>query len=240
VQAAEAPDDAAREECLERFAKNMSDQVTLLAKKGYWAELDGSPDFVVMFVPGDQFLDAALARRSDLLEKAAEQGVILASPSTLIGLLRAVAVGWREKRIEEQARELFELGRELHERAAVAFEKVAGLGDALTRAVRQYNEFVGSYELRLEPTLRKFEEAGVRSGKELPDVSAVGAVVREVERRALPEGAPDTARSEEERTVAVTPLPPGTPATPIKPRVIAFEAKPLETKAGLWGGGAGA
>jgi DNA recombination protein RmuC len=186
VQAAEAQDEATREECLERFAKNVSDQVGLLGKKGYWVDLEGSPDFVVMFVPGDQFLDAALARRGDLLEKAAEQNVILASPSTLIGLLRAVAVGWREKRIEEQARELFELGRELHDRAAVAFEKVAGLGDALTRAVKQYNEFVGSYEVRLEPTLRKFEEAGVRSGKELPEVAAVGMVVREIEIEAKP------------------------------------------------------
>ncbi len=180
VQAAEATDDATREECLERFARHVSEQVAALSKKNYWAELDGSPDFVVMFVPGDQFLDAALARRGDLLEKAAEQNVILASPSTLIGLLRAVAVGWREKRIEEQARELFDLGRELHDRAATAFANIASVGKALTAAVERYNKFVGSYESRLEPTLRRFEDAGVKSGKELPEVQAVGAVVREV------------------------------------------------------------
>ena len=180
VQAAEATDDVVREECLERFARHVSEQVSALSKKGYWAELDGSPDFVVMFVPGDQFLDAALARRGDLLEKAAEQNVILASPSTLIGLLRAVAVGWREKRIEEQARELFELGRELHDRAATAFANIASVGKALTAAVERYNKFVGSYESRLEPTLRKFEDAGVKSGKELPEVTPVAGIVREV------------------------------------------------------------
>lgn len=188
VQAAEAADEAQREEHLERFARHVSEQVAALSKKNYWAELDGSPDFVVMFIPGDQFLDAALARRSDLLERAAEQGVILASPSTLIGLLRAVAVGWREKRIEEQARELFDLGRELHDRAATAFASIAGVGKALTAAVERYNRFVGSYESRLEPTLRKFEEAGVKSGKELPEVAGVGAVVRQVEIEAKPAG----------------------------------------------------
>lgn len=180
LQAAEADSDVGREECLERFARHIVDQVGALSKKGYWQQLEGSPEFVVMFVPGDQFLDAALARRGDLLEHAAECNVILASPSTLIGLLRAVAVGWKERRVEEQARELMELGRALHERAATAFEKVAGMGDALGKAVKKYNEFVGSYESRFEPTLRKFEDAGVKSGKELPVLAAVETLVRTV------------------------------------------------------------
>jgi DNA recombination protein RmuC len=181
MEAVEAQTPELREECLERFARHMGEQVTALSKKGYWAELEGSPDFVVMFVPGDQFLDAALSRRQDLLEKASEQNVILASPSTLIGLLRAVAVGWREKQVTEAARELAELGRKVRDQAATAFEHVAGLGSALTQAVNRYNKFVGSYEGRLEPALREFEKNGIKVTKELPEVLPVEAVVRQVE-----------------------------------------------------------
>jgi DNA recombination protein RmuC len=134
-----------------------------------------------MFVPGDQFLDAALSRRADLLERAAEQNVILASPATLIALLRAVAVGWREKRVEEQARELIDLGCELHVRASVALTHVASLGKALDVAVARYNDFVGSYESRLEPTLRRFEDADVKSAKQLPALEPVTRRTRELQ-----------------------------------------------------------
>jgi DNA recombination protein RmuC len=173
VQAASAPTPEAQEDLLERFADQMADQVTRLARKGYWREFDGSPDFVVMFVPGDQFLDAALARRPDLLDKAAEQNVILASPSTLIALLRAVAVGWREQTFADAARELMELGRVLHERAANVLEHAASVGKSLNDAVERYNRFVGSWESRLTPTLRKFEDAGATSGKELTPLPVV-------------------------------------------------------------------
>jgi DNA recombination protein RmuC len=181
LEAVEAQTAEMREECLERFARHVAEQVTALAKKGYWADLEGSPDFVVMFVPGDQFLDAALSRRQDLLERASEQNVILASPSTLIGLLRAVAVGWREKQVTEAARELAELGRKVRDQAATAFEHAAGLGVSLTQAVNRFNKFVGSYEGRLEPALREFEKHGVQATKALPEVVPVEAVVREIE-----------------------------------------------------------
>lgn len=173
LEAAQAETDAEREACLDRFGKNVEDQVSALSSKAYWKQFDASPEFVVMFVPADQFLDAALARREGLLERAAEKGVILATPSSLIALLRAVAVGWREKKIEQEARALFDLGRELHERAAVAFEHVKDLGSALERAMNKFNAFVGSYQSRLEPTLQKFEEAGVKSARELPEVVEV-------------------------------------------------------------------
>jgi DNA recombination protein RmuC len=181
VDAANAATPEEREAALERFADHVAQQVTQLGRKGYWSELDGSPDFVVMFVPGDQFLDAALSRRADLLERAAEQNVILASPATLIALLRAVAVGWREKRVEEQARELIDLGCELHERASVALTHVASLGKALDVAVARYNDFVGSYESRLEPTLRRFEDADVKSAKQLPALEPVTRRTRELQ-----------------------------------------------------------
>lgn len=176
---AATPDEA--EACLERFARHVSEQATALARKKYWTQYRGSPEFVVMFIPGDQFIDAALRRQATLLERAAEQGVLLAGPSTLIGLLRAVAVGYREQRLAQAAEELRELGRELHERAATAFSHVLQLGRAINSTVESYNKFVGSYESRLEPTLKKFEDAGVKSAKELPDVQSVDTRARVTE-----------------------------------------------------------
>lgn len=179
LEAANARTPEEQDACLERFAGHVADQVAALSRKQYWAGDAGAFDFVVMFLPGDQFLDAALARRPDLLEKAAEQNVILASPSTLIGLLRAVAVGWREQRIAEQARELFDLGRELHDRAAVAIGHVADLGRSLAQAVERYNAAVGSIESRLFPTLRKFEDSDILSAKRIDDPPKVTAMTRQ-------------------------------------------------------------
>ncbi|MFN8729364.1 MAG: DNA recombination protein RmuC [Planctomyces sp.] len=158
---------------LRRYADGIVEQATKLARKDYYQQYKGSPDFVVMFLPGDQFLDAALSRRPDLLESAAAQNVLLASPASLIAMLRAVAVGFREQRLAQEAEALLELGRTLHERARVAFEHVSKLGDALESAVKKYNEFCSSYESRLEPTLRQFEAAGVRGSKDLPELAPV-------------------------------------------------------------------
>ncbi len=173
IDAVEATTPEQAETHLNRFAAHVAEQVAALSRKGYWERYDGAPEFVVMFVPGDQFIDAALQRKPELIEQAAQQRVILASPSTLIGLLRAVAVGWREQRLEKQAQELFTLGQELHDRAAVLSEHLGRLGGSLEQAVKRYNDVVGSYEGRLEPTLRRFEEAGARSGKQLAEVECV-------------------------------------------------------------------
>lgn len=186
VEAASATDSAAREQALERFARHVEEQVGKLSGKRYWSAFEGSPDFVVMFVPGDQFIDAALARRPGLLEEAARQNVILASPSTLIGLLRAVAVGWREHGLAEEARTLLGLGKELHERVAVVLEHARGLGRSLNGAVESYNKFVGSVDSRVLPTLRKFEKEGVTSGRELAEPAEIE--VRARERAALAGG----------------------------------------------------
>lgn len=180
MQAAEAAGADEREECLCRFADHVADQASALAKKKYYTNYDGTPDFTVMFIPGDQFVDAALQRRPDLLDIAAQQGVILASPSTLIGLLRAVAVGWRHKQVEEQANELLKLGRELHDRAATAWEHLADLGGAVGKVVDKYNKVVGSVESRLTPTLRRFEEAGITSAQKLPGLEAVTVTPRKM------------------------------------------------------------
>lgn len=181
IEAVNAPTDEKREEQMQRFARHTFEQVKKLADKKYWSMFDGkSAEFVVMFVPGDHFIDAALSRRPDLLDVAAQQGVILASPSTLIGLLRAVAVGWREHALTEQAAELFELGKELHDRAATAFEHAGKLGDSIRQSVERYNRLVGSIDSRMVPTLRKFEDAGAKSGKSLDTPKRVDGTPREL------------------------------------------------------------
>jgi len=181
IEAVNAPDDTQREAELQRFARHTSEQVKKLADKKYWSLFDGrSADFVVMFVPGDHFIDAALSRKPDLLDIAAQQGVILASPSTLIGLLRAVAVGWREHALTEQAAELFELGKELHDRAATAFEHAGKLGDSIRMSVDRYNKLVGSIDSRMMPTLKKFEDAGAKSGKAMVEPKRVEGTPREL------------------------------------------------------------
>jgi DNA recombination protein RmuC len=178
VEAANASDEAEREARLDRFAKHVADQISKLSAKAYWSQFERSPEFVVMFVPGDQFVDAALTRRPELIEQAAEKGVILASPSTLIGLLRAVAVGWREHTLAEEAAELFQLGREFHERAATVFDYTSKLGALLKRMTTCYNQLVGSVDARLLPTIRKFEEAGAKSAKAVPELPSVEVVPR--------------------------------------------------------------
>ena len=178
VEAVSAGTPAEQEEHLERFARHVFEQVGALSKKTYWAQFAHAPEFVVMFLPGDQFLDAALQRRPNLIERAAESNVILATPSTLIALLRAVAVGWCEKRFEEKARGLLEDGKRLHDQARVAFGHIVDLGAALGRTIRTYNELVGSVDARLMPTLRRFEEAGARSAAALPEVVTVEVAPR--------------------------------------------------------------
>ncbi|MBX9737164.1 MAG: DNA recombination protein RmuC [Phycisphaerales bacterium] len=181
LDAIEATDPDIVDAHLQRFADGVASQAGKLGEKNYYADYAGSPDFVVMFMPGDQFVDAALSKRPDLLDIAASKNVIIASPSSLIAILRAVAVGFREANLAEQAEELFELGRELHERAAVAMEHIAKLGRNLEGVLTSYNAFVGSYESRLAPTLSRFEQAQVKSVKALPPVVQI-----ETRPRALP------------------------------------------------------
>lgn len=179
IEAVNATSDSERETQMDRFGRHMTEQVKKLADKKYWSLFDGnSAEFVVMFVPGDHFIDAALARNPDLLDIAAQQGVIMASPSTLIGLLRAVHVGWREQSLTEQAAELFELGKELHDRAATAFEHAGKLGDSIRMSVERYNRLVGSIDSRMMPTLKKFEDAGAKSGKGLVEPKRVEGEAR--------------------------------------------------------------
>ncbi len=154
-------DDDLRVHHLTRHAAQLRNHVNALADKAYWRALPESPEFVVMFVPAEAFLSAALDAQTDLLEYAAERRVILATPTTLIALLRTVAHGWSHDRLADQAAEVQRLGRELHERLATMGGNLARLGRSLTAAVGAYNQAVGSIEGRVLVTARKFSELGV-------------------------------------------------------------------------------
>ncbi|MCA9294282.1 MAG: DNA recombination protein RmuC [Phycisphaerales bacterium] len=162
---AETPEQA--EAHLKAFAKAVLEQARALAKKQYWREYKGSPDVVVMFIPGEQFIDAALQHEPELLEIAARHKVLIAGPASLIGLLRAVWVGWREKSISANIEHLLKLGQELHNRAAIMLQHMDKLGAAISTTAAQYNNLVGSVDRNLMPTLRKFEKSKVSSGKTL-------------------------------------------------------------------------
>lgn len=186
---------------LDAYGKAVLLQVKRLGKKEYWRHFDPAPEFVVMFLPGDQFVDAALRAAPGLIEEAARSNVLLASPSSLIGLLRAVHVGWRENQLTESAQELFQMGRELHDRASTVLKHASDVGVHLERMRVSYNKFVGSVDTRLLPTLRRFEEKGAKSEKKLADPKLVEETIRpfRAETTALVAGAKPEGEQENDR-----------------------------------------
>jgi DNA recombination protein RmuC len=157
--AGEAADDAdEREAHLARHARQLRSHVELLGSKRYWRSLPETPEFVVLFLPAESFLSAALEADGSLLEHAADRGVVLASPTTLIALLRTVAHGWRHEALADQAREIHRVGRDLHERLGTMSGHLGKLGRSLDTAVAAYNQAVGSWESRVLVAARRFEE----------------------------------------------------------------------------------
>lgn len=187
LDAHEAQDDATRKLALARHARHLRDHVKSLGSKAYWEQFEAAPDFVLLFLPGEHFLGAALEAEGDLIEDAARQSVYLATPATLLAMLKAVHYGWQQARLTESAAEVAELGRSLHSRLGTTLEHVEKLGRRLNSAVSAHNDVVGSLERRVLPTARRFVEHGVVS-KELPAVEPVEQMARAVQAPELGEG----------------------------------------------------
>jgi DNA recombination protein RmuC len=156
-----------------RHAQAVQGHMRKLGQKSYWSQFKEAPDFVVLFLPGESFFSAALEQNQTLIEEGMKSGVVLASPTTLIALLRAVAYGWRQEELAENAGRIAEAGKELYERITVFAGHLKGVGAGLKAATDKYNEAVGSYQARLEPGARRLTELGASTGKDLPDVGPV-------------------------------------------------------------------
>ena len=178
LEALEAATDEGRQLALKRHGQQVETRVRQLSSKNYWAQFEHSPEFVVLFLPGDQFLSAALAERPELLENALKQNVILATPSTLIALLKTVAYGWRQAAVAENAAIIRGLGQELYRRLGNFTGHLARMGQRLGSAVEAYNAAVGSFERQVMPQARRFPELGVTSDAPLQELEQIDQLPR--------------------------------------------------------------
>jgi DNA recombination protein RmuC len=181
---AETDNDAVREAKLRDHARQLKDHVTRLANKSYWAHFQPAPDIVVMFVPGEALLTSALQEDPGLLEYSMSRGVMLASPLTLIALLRAIAYGWQQETIARNAQEISELGRQLYDRISKLAEHFETVGRSLAKSVQAYNSAVGALESRVLVTARRLKDKGVTAPEDFPEPEAVDQTPR-------PLGAPE-------------------------------------------------
>jgi DNA recombination protein RmuC len=177
LSAMEARDEPSRHALLDQHAKHLRGHVDALAGKAYWAAFEPTPEFVVLFVPADPFLDAALQREPALLEYAFARNVVLATPATLMALLRTVAYAWRQEALARNAVAVHTVGKELYARLSTMGEHLSKVGSSLGSAVTAYNRAVGSLEARVLVSARKLAELGV-SGDEIPPPAQVEVAAR--------------------------------------------------------------
>ncbi|MGZ4481992.1 MAG: DNA recombination protein RmuC [Gaiellales bacterium] len=182
LDAHEAHDDEARRAHLQTHARLLREHIRKLSAKSYWAQFESAPDFVFLFLPGEHFLNAALEADPSLIEQGVSQSVLIATPTTLIALLRAVAYGWQQEKVADSARAVSELGRELHERLAKLADHVQVVGRRLNSTVDAYNAAVGSFEGRVLVSARRLSEHGVvPAGKEIAMVEPIDVHARSVQ-----------------------------------------------------------
>ena len=178
LEASDCEVDADREARLREHARQVKDHISRLAGKAYWTHFQPTPDIVVMFVPGESLLTAALQYDPGLLEFSMSRGVMLTSPLTLIALLRAIAYGWQQERVAKNAQEISELGRNLYERIAKLAEHFENVGRSLAKSVESYNSAVGTLESRVLVTARRLKDKGVTAGEDFPEPATIDQTPR--------------------------------------------------------------
>ncbi|HWK73108.1 MAG TPA: DNA recombination protein RmuC [Povalibacter sp.] len=179
LEAVDAASDEARNVALRRHAMALADRVRQLGAKSYWNQFEKSPDFVILFIPGDQFLSAALAELPNLIEDAIRQDVIIATPSSFVALLKTVAYGWRQTALAQNAETIRTLAQDLYKRLAVFTGHLGRLGRSLNSSVDAFNAAVGSLERQVLPGARKFTELGVRPDREIEVIEPLDRLARD-------------------------------------------------------------
>ncbi len=178
LAAVEAQSDEERNTQLRRHAQIVGARVRELASKQYWSQFERSPDFVVLFLPGDQFLSAALQENPGLIDDSMRQNIMLATPTSLVALLKVISYGWKQTVLAENAGEVRQLGEELYKRLAVFGEHLGKLGKSLGSSVESFNRAVGSLEQQVLPAARRFPELGLRVTREIDPIEPIADLAR--------------------------------------------------------------
>jgi DNA recombination protein RmuC len=178
LEAFETNDEEARRACLANHARQVRNHIEILSDKKYWEQFESTPEFVVMFLPGETFFSAALEQDPGLIEHGVLNRVIPASPTTLIALLKAVAYGWNQEKLARNAQQISALGKELHDRLRLLAGYITQVGTGLDRAVESYNKAVGSLESRVLVSARKFAELGASVAEDIPELEPIETSAR--------------------------------------------------------------
>ena len=196
LEAFETTDEDVRRACLANHARQVRDHMKTLSGKNYWEQFEATPEFVVMFLPGETFFSAALEQDPGLIEQGVLQRVIPASPTTLIALLKAVSYGWNQEKLARNAQQISTLGKELHDRLRLLAAHITSVGTGLDRAVESYNKAVGSLESRVLVSARKFAELGASVAEDIPELEPIETTARALSFDWDEDAPPETAEDE--------------------------------------------